>query len=58
MDALSQGSKEHFAEQLYLGYCHVLTVVRDFLIDCGLPEARKLITPDPQVWEIPNLTFL
>ncbi len=36
-----------FSTQLSLCYCHVLELVRHFMADCGLPEARSLVTPDP-----------
>lgn len=46
---LIHGDKEAFAGQLSLCYCHILEFVRDFLADCGLPEARNFVTPIPEL---------
>lgn len=46
---LIRGDKEAFADQLSLCYCHILEFVRDFLADCGLPEARNFVTPIPEL---------
>ena len=51
--SLIRGDKEAFAIQLSQCYCHILEFVRDFLADCGLPEARNFVTPRPELlgWE-------
>lgn len=42
---LQAGDAAGFATGLSACYCHILTVVRDFLIKCGLPEAVSIRTP-------------
>ena len=34
-----------FSMQLAQCYCHVLNVVREFMVTCGLPEAAEIVTP-------------
>ncbi len=35
-----------FSMQLAQCYCHVLNVVREFMVTCGLPEAAEIVTPE------------
>ena len=51
MDCLLEGEAEVFARQLSLCYCHVLEVVREHMVQCGLYEAKNLVTPSPEDWE-------
>ena len=51
MDCLLEGEAEAFARQLSLCYCHVLEVVREHMVQCGLYEAKNLVTPNPEDWE-------
>lgn len=34
-----------FSMHLAQCYCHVLNVVREFMVTCGLPEAAEIVTP-------------
>lgn len=43
--ALEAGDRDGFAERLSGCYCHILTFVREFMIQCGLPEAERLLIP-------------
>lgn len=52
MDCLLEGEAEAFARQLSLCYCHVLEVVREHMVQCGLYEAKNLVTPKPEDWEV------
>lgn len=51
LDCLMKGEKQAYARQLSLCYCHVLEVVREYMVQCGLYEAKNLITPQPEQWE-------
>lgn len=51
LDLLHTKDAIAFSRQLSLCYCHVLEFVRDFMADCGLPEARFLVTPNPELYD-------
>lgn len=43
---LRENDRAAFAKQLSACYCYLLTFVRDFMKDCGLPEAGRIAEPD------------
>lgn len=43
---LQAGDRDGFARQMSLCYCHILTVVRDFIVAYGLTEADVFVTPE------------
>lgn len=43
---LQEDDIQGFADGLSSCYSHILNVVRDFLVTCGLPEAAKLKSPE------------
>lgn len=51
VDYMMKGETQAFARQLSLCYCHVLEVVRDHMVKCGLNEAKNLVIPRPEDWE-------
>lgn len=44
-EALEARNCDSFSMQLAQCYCHVLNVVREFMVTCGLPEAAEIVTP-------------
>lgn len=46
LDHLLQNDCAAFTEQLSDCYRYLLAFVRDFMTECGLPEAERLVTPD------------
>lgn len=52
VDYLIKGEADSFADILSHSYCHILDLVRDFLAECGLPEAGKILTPQIQFYKI------
>ena len=42
---LYAGDAVHFSGHLSKCYCHILNYVRDYMIKCGLSEAKKIVTP-------------
>ncbi len=45
--SLQAGDRDGFARRMSLCYCHILTVVRDFIAAYGLTEADVFVTPEP-----------
>ena len=43
---LEKGERQAFADLLGECYCHILTSVRELLIEVGLEEAKNLTTPN------------
>ncbi|RGY98901.1 GntR family transcriptional regulator [Clostridium sp. AM58-1XD] len=48
---LRSGRNEEFGDQMSLCYSHILEMVRDHIVNYGLPEAGRLAVPDLNIFQ-------